>query len=404
MKLSSKKNPALVLSGGGMKAAAFHIGVCLALRDKGFNFAGGTKKEVKAAKYPDSLTFKNYVGSSAGSVIATFLANGYCLDAIIDAFTQGEGLTDFTRKSDKKDIKKVLEPITYRKLFGISFKGASPARLLSSLFLSKKSFDGGIESLLKQRLKVTGFFDVKNIEAYIREQVSDGRSFKDLGVELSIISTHLDFAKKVVFGKGSEELSNKHIEYAGYASISEAVAASTAIPPVFSPFGITNDEGKELFFFDGEIRDTLSTHVAAEHGSDLVIASYSMAPYTFNSKIGSLNDFGIPAIINQALYQMIQQKIESFVDHRKNVADIVNSVKGYLKEIDVPEKQRKHLLQIILDKTGFQPDVEYIYIHPSEEDYKLFFADHFSLSTKVLKQIAESGFRSAMNILRKYNV
>ena len=47
LKLREKKKIGLVLSGGGIKAAAFHIGVCLALREKGFRFAGGTKEQVK---------------------------------------------------------------------------------------------------------------------------------------------------------------------------------------------------------------------------------------------------------------------------------------------------------------------------------------------------------------------
>ena len=36
MKIQDKKKVALVLSGGGIKAAAFHVGVCLALEDLGF--------------------------------------------------------------------------------------------------------------------------------------------------------------------------------------------------------------------------------------------------------------------------------------------------------------------------------------------------------------------------------
>ena len=46
MRLDHKKKPALVLSGGGVKAAAFHAGVCLALNEKGFRFAGGTKDDI----------------------------------------------------------------------------------------------------------------------------------------------------------------------------------------------------------------------------------------------------------------------------------------------------------------------------------------------------------------------
>ena len=72
MKLSEKKKIALVLSGGGIKAAAFHIGVCLALKEKGFRFAGGTKEEVAAHTRMNLSRFD--LSAPAGSVISTFLA------------------------------------------------------------------------------------------------------------------------------------------------------------------------------------------------------------------------------------------------------------------------------------------------------------------------------------------
>ena len=46
MDIQKKKKISLVLSGGGIKAAAFHIGACLALREKGFTFTGGSKDSV----------------------------------------------------------------------------------------------------------------------------------------------------------------------------------------------------------------------------------------------------------------------------------------------------------------------------------------------------------------------
>ena len=52
MNIHKKKKIALVLSGGGIKAAAYHIGVCLALKEKGFEFSGGSKEWVRQ-KYPD---------------------------------------------------------------------------------------------------------------------------------------------------------------------------------------------------------------------------------------------------------------------------------------------------------------------------------------------------------------
>ena len=74
MRIRNKKKLGLVLSGGGIKAAAFHIGVCLALKEKGFKFAGGSKELVRQ-KFPKGtpLTFEVYVGSSAGAFVSSIL-------------------------------------------------------------------------------------------------------------------------------------------------------------------------------------------------------------------------------------------------------------------------------------------------------------------------------------------
>ena len=100
MNIHKKKKIALVLSGGGIKAAAFHIGVCLALKEKGFVFAGGSKEWVRQ-KYPEplnnkdaqrkDLTIKLYVGSSAGAFVASVLASGKSLESLITAFQVGFG-------------------------------------------------------------------------------------------------------------------------------------------------------------------------------------------------------------------------------------------------------------------------------------------------------------------------
>ena len=61
-------------------------------------------------------------------------------------------------------------------------------------------------------------------------------------------------------------------------------------------------------------------------------------------------------------------------------------------------------MDILVDRTKYKPNVDYIYIHPSPQDYEMFFADHFSLNPKILSQIVRTGFRSAMNALRPYNI
>ncbi|MCB0415633.1 MAG: patatin-like phospholipase family protein, partial [Bdellovibrionales bacterium] len=388
MRLSEKKKPSLVLSGGGVKAAAFHIGVCLALREKGFKFAGGSPSKVLNDFAENEMTFKTYVGSSAGSIIATLLASGFSVESLIEAFAVGAGITN------KRWINsgKKLRPLTYRDIFALNISSGHPSRLFPSFFNKKPLITGGLEVLLKQGFKVNGLFSTRNIEKYLRENVVEDNYFSSLGVDLFIIATQLNHSRKVVFGNFEQTTKTEEIKYANYAQISHAVAASTSLPPAFAPYKIPNDEGLEKYFFDGEIRDTLSTHVPYDFGSDLIIASYSIQPYHYNPEIGSLNEFGIPAIINQALYQVVEQKISTHRKHIRQLRSLINAVDGYLKEINLPTDQREKLLDILLSKTDFKPEVDTIYIHPNPKDYKFFFYDHFSLNPNILARIVQKGF------------
>lgn len=405
MRIQDKRHLSLVLSGGGIKAAAFHIGVCIALKEKGFKFAGGTADHVRNIYADDAMTFKTYVGSSAGAVISTFLAAGYDIESVVDAFLKGSGhpLSGLKRRKETAPQPGYLKPFSYRDLFALNMKGASATSLLSSLFKKKPIVPGGFEVLLKQGFRVNGVFSTKNLERYLRENCHPENTFSSLGVKLYIVATQLNHACKVVFGDFDENYKDDHLKIANYAKVSEAVAASTALPPFFAPYPISDTRGREIYYFDGEIRDTLSTHVAADHGSDLVISSYSIQPYQFNKEIGSLHQYGMPVIFNQALYQVVQQKIQNHIKNQKNTRQMINAVDGYLKEINLPTEQREKLLDILKKRTNFRPDVDYIYIHPSPHDHEFFFADHFSLNPEILTRIVRAGFKSAMQALRKVN-
>lgn len=400
MRLSDKKRIALVLSGGGVKAAAYHIGVCLALREKGFHFAGGPK-ESPTVDESKPLTFRIYVGSSAGSVLATFLAAGHSLDSIIEAFTRGQGLGPLT---SAKPGSGTLRPLSYRDIFALNLKSGQRSSLLTRLFRKKPVISGGLEVFLKHGFKVNGLFSTRNIEKYLRTVVYPVNDFKALSPELYIVATQLNHSRKIVFGPYDEESKDKDIQYYGLAKVSEAVAASASLPPFFAPYPIRNSRGREIYFFDGEIRDTLSTHVAADHGADLVISSYSIQPYHYNDEIGSLHEYGMPIIFNQALYQVVQQKIEKHIKHQQNMGAMIKAVRGYMKEIGAPEEQITKLVDILTTRTNFNPNVDYLYIHPSPQDYEFFFADHFSLNAKVLSGIVRTGFKSAMNVLRQQTI
>ncbi len=403
MRLSDKQNVALVLSGGGIKAAAFHIGVCIALRELGFKFAGGSPENVTNVYSEDKLTFKSYVGSSAGAVIATFLAAGYDIDSLVDAFLRGSGHTITPKRNKRRDPSpSFLRPLTHRDLFSLNISSGS--RLFSTFFKKTPVISGGLEVLLKRGFKVNGVFSTNNLEKYLRENAHPENTFKSLGVKLYIVATQLNHSRKVVFGDFKETTKNEEIKYAHFATVSQAVAASASLPPFFAPYPIQDDRGREHWYFDGEIRDTLSTHVAADHGADLVIASYSIQPYHYNKEIGSLHEFGVPVIFNQALYQLVQQKIINHIRTQKMIKNLIATVDGYLLEANIPKEHREKLLEILVSRTNFRPNTEYVYIHPAPNDYEMFFADHFSFNPELLAKILRTGFRAAMTAMRKYTI
>lgn len=402
MRIQDKKSLALVLSGGGVKAAAFHIGVCLALKEKGFRFAGGSPDHVKGLYPEDAMTFKTYVGSSAGAVVSSFLAAGHDVDSVVEAFLQGsEDEYSFKGRPSSNHVAQTLPPLTYRDIFSLNVKSSNPAKLLSRFIKRKPWISGGLEVLFKRGFKVNGLFTTKNIEEYLRKHCHPENTFDSLGVKLYIVATQLNHSRKVVFGQFQEPTKDEHLQYSNYATVSEAVAASAALPPFFAPYPIHDELGRDIYYFDGEIRDTLSTHVAVDHGADLVIASYSMKPYHYNEEIGSLHEFGMPVIFNQALYQVIEQKIRNNIKFHRNTRQLINAVDGYMREAQIAEEHREKLIEILISRTDYKPNVDYLYIHPVSEDYEFFFADHFSLNPNILSKIVRTGFKSAMQVLRK---
>ncbi|MEN0058831.1 MAG: patatin-like phospholipase family protein [Bdellovibrio sp.] len=400
MRIRDKKKVALVLSGGGIKAAAFHIGICLALQEKGFRFAGGTKEMVRQRfAEDDPLTIKVYVGSSAGAFVASVLAAGYPVESLINAFQLGVGST--SASFDKSDLR-YLKPISYRDIFNLNSSGL--LKFIPRTLMEKALVTGGFESLLKNGLKLNGLFSTKGIERYLRKEVFLDNDFARLGVGLYIIGTQLNHTRKAIFGNFPESYKTEYIKYINYATISDSVACSTALPPVYAPYGITRPDGKEIYYYDGEIRDTLSTHVAADAGADLVISSYSIQPYHYTKEMGSLHNYGIPLIANQALYQVVQQKIASHIRHKNEIRGIYNAVDGYFKQANLPAEHRDKLLEIIRNRVNYRPEVDYIYIAPRPQNYEMFFVDHFSLNPVILSRIVKIGFKSAINALRHHDI
>ena len=401
MEAKKDKKLALVLSGGGIKAAAFHVGVSLALREHGYYFAGGSKEDVENALVDPDKTFTTYVGSSAGSIISAYLASGHSIESIIDSFQMGNLFIRKTR--NRLPTFGDLAPLRYKDIFylnGIEFSGVNLRKFMPRALVDSPILSGGLEALFKQGFKWNGLFSTKGIERYFREKVLEVNQFSDLGVDLFIISTQLNHSRKVIFGDFDIPRKNSDTKWANFASISQAIAASAALPPVFAPYGIPNQKGKEIFFFDGEIRDTLSTHVAHDMGADLVVSSYSIQPYHFNQQIGSLHKYGIPVIINQALYQAVEQKINAYLRYHSNVELIIKIIQDQLSKDMVADDKIDGLKNEIYKALNHRKDVKYVYIHPDPRNHEFFFADHFSLNPEILKRILRWGYKAALKKIK----
>ncbi|HPI40261.1 MAG TPA: patatin-like phospholipase family protein [Pseudobdellovibrionaceae bacterium] len=396
MNYKNKKKIALVLSGGGIKAAAFHLGACLALQHKGFVFMGGPKGHVTHQENTDKTFYiKSYVGSSAGAFVASILSAGYSVESLINAFQIGIGGRDLLKKGDPE----YLKPLSYRNIFSLNQSGL--LNFLPNSFVNHSLITGGLEVLLKKGFKWNGLFSTKGLESYLRKDALIVNDFSNLDVDLFITATQLNHTRKVIFGNFKNANKTGTTKYINYASISQAVACSAALPVFFSPYGLKRPDGKEIHYYDGEIRDTLSTHVAVDHGADLVISSYSIQPYHYTEAIGSLHKFGLPVLLNQALYQVIEQKISKHIQDTENHKNLYNNVKKLLDSTTLDTGLKSKVLDEIVLKTHHRVGVDYLYIHPRPQDHQMFFVDHFSLNSKILEKIIRIGFKSALRSLRE---
>lgn len=377
-------------SGGAVKAACFHMGVCLALEEKGFSFKGGTlqsPKKLENAHYPIDI----YVGSSAGSVLTSLIAQGYTLSEIVDSFMHRK------KKSSKLSF-------SYMNLFSI----ARPQiyKNIKKWFSFKKVANGTIEAFFKNFITLNSPLTTEGIEKYLRTKALKTNKFQDLCVELYIVATKLDHSAKTIFGPRSLTeggyCAKHHCDYNTITPISIASAASASLPPFYQPYPVKKKK-KIIYYTDGEIKATLSTHVAKDAGADLIIASYTHQPYHYTKSIGSLIDYGMPSIMIQSVYQAIEQKIQTSRRIYKDKGFVLDTVSQFFKKNHLPEDKRKLLCDQLSQTLDYNENRDYIYIHPEPKDHQLFFGDHFNLSPKIMEQTVKSGFKAAIRVLKDYS-
>jgi hypothetical protein len=173
-----------------------------------------------------------------------------------------------------------------------------------------------------------------------------------------------------------------------------------SVPPFYCPYPIKNQHTNQVdYYIDGEIRETLSTHVAEDNGCDVIISSWTHTPYHFHDEVGSLVNYGLPPIAIQSIYLMIQKKIISSRAERAKAIDIIDTVNDYMKMEKFSQAQRREIMAILQRKLNINPKVKLIDIYPDHHDYKLFFANSFSLNSKVSAHAVEAGYKRTMQVL-----
>jgi predicted acylesterase/phospholipase RssA len=377
------KKVALVLSGGVVKAAAWHLGVALALEEIGFSFKSNTSEA------DSDLEIGTYVGSSAGALINLYLASGYHPMDVIDATIN---------KSNAK-----LKPISYSDMLSLKKPMSHPPK--SSFYDPLDGFPTILKKVLSPIMSMSGIFTTQGLHDYIIENILHSNNFEDYAADLFVVATQLDHSRKVIFSKYNYPVPG-HDPTAHYYTgipIADSVTASMSVPPLYSPHPICNPHtGETDYYIDGEIRETLSTHVAIDNNCESIISSWTHTPYHFHDEIGSLVNYGLPAICMQSIYLLIQKKIVASRAKRRTAEDILHTVDDFMKAEKFSNSQRQKLTSILERKLNYKRNVQLIDIFPKHENYNTFFRNSFSLSPDKTSELVSAGYKRTIEVFRKH--
>ena len=242
---------ALVLAGGGLTGAVYEIGALRAIDDL---LIDRTVND-----------FDIYVGTSAGALVASFIANGLSPEEMLQVIDGSH-----PRASSIK--RKHLFNLDWQSYFRTGFK--LPVKLTEAFshylrHLSDMTLIDLVWSL--SEAFPAGFYDPTGLEHFVRQGMEDlgyTNDFSRLQRELYIIATDLDSGQRAVFGNGYLDV-----------PIAQAVAASSAMPVIYKPVAI---EGHE--YVDGGTRGNASIDLAIEQGAKLVVCINPLVPFDNQSK------------------------------------------------------------------------------------------------------------------------
>ena len=327
--LRSKKKRskiALVLSGGAITGGAFKLGGLQALNGFMLN--------------RNIVDFDMFIGTSAGSFLATYLANGITTDQLANSFEGKDGHVDPIMISEfyalnLKDvltapthivehlattaIKGILDFVKTNNVFQKKFRRRLTAMVMRPTYKNIQAF---VQYCLLQELEKkpqpafpwhfipNGIFTTDKLEQSTRQNLKKNKLCNDFETlyqqrrrRLYIISMILDTAERVVFGPDEKN----------DVSISKAMQASIALPLFYKPVRIENED-----YIDGALAKTTSMDVAIAKKADLIICYNPFRPFNRGRHIEMnqekitrvpIAEDGIYAVLNQAMRTMLHTRL-----------------------------------------------------------------------------------------------
>lgn len=258
---------ALALAGGGVIGGMYEVGTLAALDETLPGFRAND--------------FDIFVGTSSGSVVASIIANG-----ITPA--------DLYRVIDLE----IPDPMNLQK--GHVFDGRAARRAIGTfgrLFwaVGKQlvtSFRFSIPDILSkaQESLPAGFFSLEQLEGFMRrlfEAKGLSNDFRNVPRTLLIPAVDLDRAERVVFGLGP----------LAEVPISQAIAASSAIPGFFEPCTVGGRD-----YVDGGVGYVAHADLAIEMGAELVVVINPLVPLIEREENGQrhLKTRGLYSVLEQS--------------------------------------------------------------------------------------------------------
>jgi predicted acylesterase/phospholipase RssA len=367
---------ALVAGGGALKAYAFHLGVLQGLVEDGFLFRSGLRWAPRSAPR-GAREINLYVGSSAGACIVAAIAGGREVRELRDAVRGG------TDEVPRFGYRVLFVPVA-----------PNPVKYLGRLATRLK-----LRRLRPHHLvDVGGLLTTAGVEKYFRRHVLPTNRFGDLAAELYVAATQVNSSRKVVFGP-VDSLSeagayDDQCAYYNNVPISQAVAAAVAIPPLFSPYAIAcPTTGKRFHYYDGEVRETLSMHVARDAGAEFVIASSIWHPYAYNERVGTLADLGMTTLVEQALHQAVAQKVDRDFEQMRRHDELMALLESYGSEHGFAPAAVAELRERMCRLLHHRP-ARTLYVTPRREDHEFFFEGSFRFNRSTIDRCIEAGHRA----------